>query len=65
MSLFYLPKQDLVEVKYWYEGNRHLVLATVDFEEDALDFALQMAKSLQTELLDARDPHNSKWVEVK
>lgn len=68
-SLDYISVFKKSESKYlvnlWYNKNRHFQISTYTNEGSALFAGKQLAKKLKVDLLDATDPHNSKWGELE
>lgn len=66
-SLDYISVFKKNESKYfvnlWYNKNKHFKLSIHNTAEDAITMGKELAKRLKIELLDATDPHNSKWLD--
>ena len=50
-------------VNLWYNTNKHFKLSMHNKADIAVFVGRELAKKLKIDLLDATDPHNSKWVE--
>lgn len=57
--------QTAYEINLWYQTNKHLELYKRDNYVDALRMAFELSEELKIDLLDATDPHNSRWIDKK
>lgn len=55
--------KNFFEINLWYNKNKHFNISKYDQENFALFAGKELAKKLNIDLLDATDPHSSKWVE--
>lgn len=66
-SLDYISVFKKSETKYlvnlWYNRNKHFSFGMSNKPETALNIGSELSKKLKIDLLDATDPHNSKWVD--
>lgn len=62
ISVFKNNSRDIFEVNLWYNKNKHFNISIYSEEESALFIGKQLAKKLNIDLLDATNPHNSKWI---
>ncbi len=51
-------------VNLWYNKNKHFNFGMSNKSETALNIGSELSKKLKLDLLDATDPHNSKWVAI-
>ncbi len=67
-SLDYISVFKKGETKYlvnlWYNTNKHHNFYIHDNANTALEIGKELAKKLKIDLLDATDPHKSKWVDT-
>lgn len=67
-SLDYISVFKKNESKYvvnlWYNKNKHFSFGMSNRPETALYIGSELSKKLKIDLLDATDPHNSKWVTI-
>lgn len=52
------------EIKLWYVGNKHFTIYHMFGKEEALEAGKKLATTLEIDLLDATDPHDSKWIDL-
>ena len=56
--------KDLYEVNLWYNTNKRFNISTTNNLDAAFEGGKEIAKKLAIDMVDASDPHNSKWVDV-
>jgi hypothetical protein len=52
-------------VNLWYKTNKHFTIYSNSIAEPCFNLAHQIAAKLKTDLLDATEPGNFKWLEVE
>ncbi|WP_432412004.1 hypothetical protein [Rasiella sp. SM2506] len=52
------------QINLWYNTNKRINISGSNDFANALAIGEKLAKKLEIDLLDASDPHNSKWVEM-
>ena len=60
----FLDGKERFQVNLWYERNRHYQMYMFDDKEPAMEFALEVAKALKIDLLDATLTNNSQWIDI-
>ena len=60
----YRKRRKKIIVNLWYNDNKRINLAEYNNFKDAMFHGERVARTLKIDLLDARDPHNTKWVEL-
>jgi hypothetical protein len=59
----FLDGKGCYQVNLWYKGNRHYKMYVFDEKPPAFEFAQQVSKKLNIDLLDATEKGNSKWID--
>ncbi|MDX1463345.1 MAG: hypothetical protein R3359_09825 [Marinirhabdus sp.] len=57
-------KEGLYLVNLWYNTNKHITITGSHKLDAAMEMGGTISKQLHIDLLDASDPHNTKWVEL-
>ncbi|MEW5677507.1 hypothetical protein ABGT15_14445 [Flavobacterium enshiense] len=55
--------KEYFETNLWYKGNKHYKMYAFEEKQPAMDFADDVARKLNIDLLDATEKGNSKWIE--
>ncbi|RDK88779.1 hypothetical protein [Marinirhabdus gelatinilytica] len=61
----YQKRKGVFLINLWYNTNKHINLSGSTEYNKAMEVGGQLAAKLDIDLLDASDPHNTKWVEVE
>lgn len=56
-------REDLFEINLWYNKNKHFTIVVYSDGKAAIEAGNIIAKKLKIDLVDASDPHNSKWID--
>jgi len=68
VSVFRQPKQDgnyIYEANLWYQRNKHFNVYESDIKAPAFKMGENIAKILNVKLLDATEPNNFRWINLK
>ena len=52
------------DVNVWYNASKHFTIYTNGYPEASLEMGRQLALRLNTDLLDATDPQDKKWIDL-
>jgi hypothetical protein len=63
ISVFFQSSNEEYQVNLWYSKNKHYKMYAFNNKDSAFEFATQVVKKLNLDLLDATEKGNSKWIE--